>query len=166
MNLTKRFVDSKETDVSKSLAANTFNEIFSMEGEWYSDIISKLDLRPEEMAKKLGLGRDRVLGKFNVTDKEQDPLNLDSWTIKKWNEVKLNVHDANGTLLNSNSNLKEILAMASVYSFYHNWEDSESFTNYAIQLWKSSRNHSISMSEISYEGDVLTDAMIEVAKNE
>ena len=58
----------------------------------------------------------------------------------------------------------EILAMASVYSFYHNWEDSESFTNYAIQLWKSSRNHSISMSEISYEGDVLIDAMIEVAK--
>lgn len=166
LNLTKRFADSKETDVSKSLAANTFNEIFSMEGEWYSDIISKLDLKPEEMAKKLGLGRDRVLGKFNVTDKEQDPLNPDSWTIKKWNEVKLNVHDANGTLLNSNSNLKEILAMASVYSFYHNWEDSESFKNYAIQLWKSSRNHSISMSEISYEGDVLTDAMIEVAKNE
>lgn len=167
LNLSKKFPEGVDTnDVTKSYAGQVFHEIFALDGEWYSDILSQLDKKPDEMAKKLGLSPEHILGKYDITDKEHNPLQPETWKVKKWSEVKVNIHDANGSILENSSNLKEIMAMASVYGYYHGWENYELFLKYAKQLWNSSRSHHFSMSNISYDGVGITEDRISSAIQE
>lgn len=161
LNLITKFPEDADTsDPTQSYAAMIFKELIETDGAWYSQVISGLDDKPEQMASKLGKQRQSVLGKYNITDKEQDPLNKDTWTVKKWDDVIVKVRDANGVDLQNHSNLKEIMAMANVYGYYHHWDDEEQFLNYTKQLLLASKSYQFSMSDISFEKEMLTDAEI------
>ncbi len=166
LNLSTRFPEGADTsDPTQSHAGMIFKELLRIDGEWYSQVIAHLDDKPEQMAALLGMPVTAVYGKYNVTDQEQDPFNKETWTVKKWDDVIVTISDANGSKLETNSNLKEIMAMANVYGYYHNWEDEELFLNYAKQLLEKSRNHAFSMSDISFEKEILTQEDIAKARS-
>lgn len=73
------------------------------------------------------------------------------------------MHDGNGKALEYNSNTKEIMAMASVYGYYHGWEDYQLYVDYAKKLWEKSHSYSLSMSDVSYDKGCLTDQKVQAA---
>lgn len=164
LNLAHRFPEGvDQSKPTNSYAGMLYQEIFNLDADWYSEIFNKMDMKPAKMAQVLGKPQSSVLGKYDITDKDQDPKKPETWTIKKWSKIDVSMHDGNGKALEYNSNTKEIMAMASVYGYYHGWEDYQLYVDYAKKLWEKSHSYSLSMSDVSYDKGCLTDQKVQAA---
>lgn len=133
-----------------SFAGSAFKTLTVKDAEWLSEIYDLSDLKPEELAKRLGKPVSSIMGLFNPKDENQDIKNQDTWRINSWKKINLSFYDENGKTIVAYSNVKEILSMASVYTYYTGMMDHEAFLQYAESLWEKSHSFEYSMSEIYY----------------
>ncbi|MDT3843395.1 MAG: NlpC/P60 family protein [Bacillota bacterium] len=139
-------------DPMQSLGGIEFNRLFDMDNSWAQTAFGAGYGTPAEAAKKMGRS---VMGRYNASDSEQNPEDPSTWTIRKWTKITVDVRDGDGKPLQNVSNVKQILAMASVYTWYHDPNDTEAFRDYAEKLWKASHSNSASMSEVYYDDGCL-----------
>ena len=66
LNLAHYFPEGEEdSDITKSLAGHVFHELMTRDANWSSALYSYSDVTPADMAAKLGISRERILGKYN-----------------------------------------------------------------------------------------------------
>ncbi len=151
LNLAHMFADNAdETDGSKSLAAEIFQELMSRDANWSSAVYSYSDVTPAAMAEKLGLSKNRILGKYNPEDNRHQSEDPSTWTIGSFQDVRIYAVDGDGHTISPYSNVKQIMAMANVYTYYHDPTDSEAFLSYAKALWEASHSYTMSISDVYY----------------
>lgn len=148
--------DADRTDPMKSYGGKAFKALYERDNSWNETVFGASSRKPVTVAGSLGIPRGSLMGKFNITDKNHDPQDPSTWVIGKWTKISLDIRDGNGKATPQASNVKEILAMASVYTYYHDMEDAEAFTNYALRLWNASHSYSMSMSDVYYDKDCIT----------
>ncbi|WP_352398565.1 NlpC/P60 family protein [[Clostridium] aminophilum] len=140
------------TDPMQSFGGIEFNRLFDMDNAWAQTAFGAGYGTPAEAAKKMGRS---VMGRYNASDSEQNPEDPSTWTIRKWTKITVDVRDGDGKPLQNVSNVKQILAMASVYTWYHDRNDTDAFRDYAEKLWKTSHFNRASMSEVYYDDGCL-----------
>ncbi|WP_181995483.1 NlpC/P60 family protein [Clostridium sp. AM58-1XD] len=150
-NLAFLFEDG--ADVSNpmdSLGGRIYKELSAMEADWLGNIYNYTGMTPEEAARHLGRSRESVMGKYNRNDEKQKKSDPSTWTIHSWKKINMAIYDGDGKKLSGDSNLKDILSMISVYTFYHDYEDHHAFLEHARQLWNDSHTYTVSMGNVYY----------------
>ena len=155
--------DADKTDPMKSFGGKAFKDLYERDNSWNETVFGASSRKPVTVAGSLGIPRSSLMGKFNITDKNHDPADPSTWVIGKWTKISLDIRDGNGKATPQASNVKEILAMASVYTYYHDMEDAEAFTSYAHRLWNASHSYSMSVSEVYYDKDCITREAVDKA---
>lgn len=142
--------DSDTTNVMDSKAGQIYQSLSIMDADWLDNIYNISGMTPEKLAEKLGLPRQSVIGKYNKRDERHQKENPDTWTVNAWKNVNIAVYDGNGRRISGTSNVKEILSMASVFTYFQDYEDETTFLQYAKDLWKNSHSYQISIGDIYY----------------
>ena len=151
LNLVHYFPEGgDETDITKSLAGHVFHELMTRDANWSSALYSYSDVTPADMAAKLGISRERILGKYNPEDKSHQKENPSTWTIGSFRNVRIQAVDGDGHAVSPYSNVPQIMSMANVYTYYHNPQDSDAFLSYAKALWEASHSYTMSISDVYY----------------
>ena len=151
LNLAHYFPEGEEdTDITKSLAGHVFHELMTRDANWSSALYSYSDVTPADMAAKLGISRERILGKYNPEDESHQKENPSTWTIDNFRNVKIQAVDGDGHSVSPYSNVPQIMSMANVYTYYHNPQDGDAFLSYAKALWEASHSYTMSISDVYY----------------
>lgn len=133
MNMAGYFPDGADTsDSMNSYAGKAFARLSEKDASWIQEIYGISKRTPAEVGASLG----KNLEKATSTD--------------YWKDVVTTFVDGDGTPISGYSNAKEILSLASVYTFYQNPDDGQAFLNYADALWKVSHSYKISVSDLYY----------------
>ncbi len=150
--LMKLFPDgADETDPKNSYGARLFQALSEKEAGWYGKWSTMCGNSPAEMAELLGLPRETVMGGYNVTDPDHDPNDPSTWDIGGWKHVNVSMKNGDDVEISDYSAAKAILAMASVYSFYHDPYDVEAFEEYVDALWEAAHDENVTISDIYFD---------------
>ena len=151
LNLAHYYPDGSDAgDVLNSYAGRAYKELSIMDSNWYDAIFDLSDTAPEVMASRMGLPVSSVMGSYNKKDEKQHADDPSSWKISSYKNVSISMYNADGNMVSGASDVKEILSMASVYTYYSGMEDYDTFLNYAKKLWNASHRYTVSMSHVYY----------------
>lgn len=151
LNLVHFFPEGADSsDVLNSKMGAIYQELQILDQNWLDSIYNLSGMTPEQMAGQLGRPLDSIMGKYNRKDENHNPEDPDSWKVGSWKRIHVNVLDGDGNPASGDSNVKEILSMANVYTYYQNYQDSALFSEYAKELWYASHSYEVSMSEVYY----------------
>ncbi len=167
LNLAYYFPEgADQSDVMNSYAGTVYKKLTIKDSDWLAAIYDLADIKPAKMASRLGKPLSAVYGKYNPMDETHDPDNPDTWLINSWKKVNLSFVNGSGKAISGYSNVKEILSMASVYTFQTDVMDVEHFEEYANRLWTASHSYSYSMGKVYYCGGCLDLSMEELIQEE
>lgn len=151
LNLAYYFPEGADpSDVTQSYAGKVYQSLSIKDSDWLASIYDLADIKPAKMAVRLGKPVSAAYGTYNPNDETHDPDNPETWTINTWKKVNISFVNGSGQPINGYSNVKEILSMASVYTYQKDMLDAEAFEEYANRLWKNSHSYSYSMSDVYY----------------
>ena len=142
--------EANQANVMESYAGKVYQNLTVKESEWIGSIYDLAEIRPSVMASRLGKGKSSVLGRYNSNDSRQDPDDPSTWMIDNWKKVNITFYNGDGKVLRSYSNVKDVLSMASVYTYMTDIMDTDLFERYANQLWDDSHSYTVSMSDVYY----------------
>lgn len=158
--------DSNSEDIINSYAGQVFQDLTIMDSQWLADIYELADIKPRSMAAQLGKSAASAIGSYNPKAENHDPEDPSTWTINDWKKIHVSFVNGDGEAVSGYSNVKDILAMASVYTYYTDLMDVETFEAYARQLWKDSHSYSLSMGNVYYCDGCMDKTDEEIAQEE
>lgn len=151
LNLVYYYPEGSDTgDIINSYAGQVFQDLTVMDSQWLADIYELADVKPSAMAARLGKSSASARGGYNPKAENHNPDDPSTWTINDWKKIHVSFVNGDGKAMSGYSNVKDILAMASVYTYYTDVMDVETFEAYAKQLWKDSHGYSLSMGDVYY----------------
>ncbi len=136
LNMVYEFASDIPGEPEESYAGTAYYRLTERDEEWISKLYGNRAVAPGMLAVSLGITGKNI---GNYSD---------------WTNVGLLFYDGDGNMIQGYSNAREILAMASVYSYFHPFENIDEFYQYAEQLWKDSHKYSLSVSNVYFcEGE-------------
>ena len=167
LNLAFYYPEGSDTsDIINSYAGQVFQELTILDSEWLADLYELADVKPADMAVRLGKDPSSVRGSYNPKDDDQNPADPETWILDSWKKINVSFTDGDGKRITGFSNVKDILAMASVYTYYAGMLDHELFSQYARQLWENSHSYILSISDVYYCSGCLDKTDEEIAQEE
>lgn len=152
LNLAYFYRDGADTsDTIHSYAGEVYQKLMTADNEYLAKIYDEAGVSPLNLAKRLGVSSSRVMGKYNPNAGGQDPNDASSWYIPNFKNVNVSFYNADGEQVNEYSNVKDIMAMASVYCYAHNYLDVDTFEKYCEELYSKSRSYTISIGKVYYD---------------
>lgn len=152
LNLAYFYRDGADTsDTIHSYAGEVYQKLMTADNEYLAKIYDEAGVSPLNLAKRLGVSSSRVMGKYNPNAGGQDPNNASTWYIPNFKNVNVSFYNADGEQVNEYSNVKDIMAMASVYCYAHNYLDVDTFEKYCEELYSKSRSYTISIGNVYYD---------------
>lgn len=152
LNLAYFYRDGADTsDTIHSYAGEVYQKLMTADNEYLAKIYDEAGVSPLNLAKRLGVSSSRVMGKYNPNAGGQDPNNASTWYIPNFKNVNVSFYNADGEQVNEYSNVKDIMAMASVYCYAHNYLDVDTFEKYCEELYSKSRSYTISIGKVYYD---------------
>lgn len=166
LNLAYFYPDgADQSDTINSYAGQVYKELMTEDNEYIAGIYDEAGITPYSMAKKLGLNTNNVLGKYNPTAQGQNKDDPSTWFIPNFKNVNFSFYNADGQQVNEYSNVKDIMAMASVYCYEHNYEDVDTFTAICRELYQKSRSYTVSIGNVYYDDGCIHQSAEEEAKD-
>ena len=151
LNLAYYYPDESETDdVINSYAGRIFTHMTELEAQYLAGFYDLYDTAPITIARQLGYGSERVKGTYDPTNPSHDPNVPSTWTVDHFKNINISFYDGDGNRINQYSAVKEIISMASVYSYYHDMMDAEAMGDYAEALWSSVHTSSVKLGNVYY----------------
>lgn len=152
LNLAYFYRDGADTsDTIHSYAGEVYQKLMTADNEYLAKIYDEAGVSPLNLAKRLGVSSSRVMGKYNPNAGGQDPNNAATWYIPNFKNVNVSFYNADGEQVNEYSNVKDIMAMASVYCYAHDYLDVDTFEKYCKELYSKSRKYTISIGNVYYD---------------
>ena len=133
-----------------SMAQLLYELLASREAAWTSEIYDLYNQKPVALGAKTGIGPEALLGAYNYQDPAQNPQDPATWVVPEFKSIHVTFLDGSGQAGAGESNLKEIIAMASVYNYYGNAGTLEELKDYALSLWEASHSYSFQISPVYY----------------
>lgn len=152
LNLAYFYRDGADTsDTIHSYAGEVYQKLMTADNEYLAKIYDEAGVSPLNLAKRLGVSSSRVMGKYNPNAGGQDPNDASTWYIPNFKNVNVSFYNADGEQVNEYSNVKDIMAMASVYCYAHDYLDVDTFEKYCEELYSKSRKYTISIGQVYYD---------------
>ncbi|MDO4962201.1 MAG: hypothetical protein Q4E57_10215, partial [Eubacteriales bacterium] len=142
--------DADESDSINSYAGKIYTAINALNASYYASYYDLTDTTPLSMASQYGLGASRVLGKYNPKDASHNPNNSSTWTVNQFKNVNVSFYDGDGNRINGYYDAQEVMALASVYAYYHDFTDAEAMEDYCRKLFDSAVTAKVSLGNVYY----------------
>ncbi len=143
--------DEDKSDVLNSYAGKIYQKLMSQDSQYIAGIYDLAGVSPREMCRELGISTSRVLGKYNPNASAQDASDSSTWYVPNFKNVNFSFYNADGQRVSEYSNVKDIMAMASVYCYYHNYLDYETYEKICLELYQKSRSYRVSIGNVYYD---------------
>ena len=143
--------DEDTSDVLNSYAGKIYQKLMSQDSQYIAGIYDLAGVSPKEMCSRLGVASSRVLGKYNPNASSQDASDSSTWYVPNFKNVNFSFYNADGQRISEYSNVKDIMAMASVYCYYHNYLDYETYEKICLELYQKSRSYKVSIGNVYYD---------------
>ncbi|SFG08451.1 C40 family peptidase [Oribacterium sp. WCC10] len=140
-----------ESDPLNSYAGEVYKELMKEDNAYLADIYDIAGDSPRTVAGRLGVSGSRVMGKYNPKDSTHDKDNPATWYISSFKNVNVSFYNSDGKRVNEYSNVKDIMSMASVYCYHHDYLDVETFKEYCRELYSKSRSYKMSIGSVYYD---------------
>ncbi len=156
LNLAYLFPDDADTsDSINSYAGEIYTRMNGLNADFFATYYDLTDTTPLRMAQDRGLGADRVMGRYNPNDSRHDPNNPATWTVNSFKNINVTFYDGDGNRINGYYNAQEIMALASVYAYYHDMEDAEAMEAYCRALFNEAVSAKVSLGNVYYDSGCL-----------
>ena len=91
-----------------------------------------------------------IIGKYNPEVPSHVKGKRHTYFIQNFQNVNIIYQDGDGNIIEDYDNIKDIMSMASVYTYYHNPYDVKTFLKYSYDLLDNSYSYVASISEVYY----------------
>lgn len=115
-----------------SYGGQVFSFLSEKDTNWKDGIFGLVNQSPASVAGQAGKTLDKVTG------------------AESWGKVRISFYNGDREPVSGYSNVREVLSLASVYAYYHDIQDKETFLNYAQKLWNNSHRYQVSVSDFYY----------------
>ena len=149
----------------QSIGDNFYKEMMSMDSRYLASITDEAGETPEKVAKSLGIKRSRIMGKYNPAIQGENENRSASYPVAYFKNIHYRFLNGDGQEIEDSSNVKDILAMVSVYSYKHNYLDIEHFKEICQELYLKSHSYSLSISPVYYDDGCVNLSAKEEAEN-
>ena len=161
---------NQNPDPLNSVGGEIYKELMAQESADLARIYDSTGDTPEHTAKQLGLKRSAIMGRYNPQAQGQSANQKSSWAIPYFKNIHYRYYNGDGKEIQESSNVKDILAMASVYTYQHNYLDEERFRAIVNELYAKSHSYSLSIGPVYYDNgcihkDAKEEMLDEEAKN-
>lgn len=92
----------------------------------------------------------RLIGKFNPQNPTHVINKRHTWLITNFQNVNILYQDGDGNPLDDENNIKDIMSMASVYTYYKDPYDVNTYLKYCYDLFDNSYYYVASISDVYY----------------
>ena len=150
---------------NSSIGENIYKEMMNLDSKYLAKILDEAGETPEKVAKVLGLKRSRIMGKYNPAIQGENENHSASYPVAYFKNIHYRFLNGDGQEIEDSSNVKDILAMASVYSYKHNYLDIEHFKEICQELYLKSHSYSLSISPVYYDDGCVNLSAKEEAEN-
>lgn len=166
---------SMKNRVKDSYGGQMYEFLNKKDAEWTSGLYKWIQASPAQAAQMKSHSLSSVTGDYNPSDEKHKADDPSTWLIPSWKNVTIHFTDGNGKPIDLYSNTQEILAMASVNTYFSNWQDTGFFKSYIDYLWNASHSYSTSIGNVYHcdgcetlpdETETLEQADNEVIANE
>ena len=145
--LAKRF---RSMGTEDTWGAKMYEALGTRDAQWISEIYGWIQTTPLTASQKMGLPAAQVLGSYDPSNPEHNAQDPASWVVPTWKNIRFQICDGDGKPTSLASNATDILSMANVYTYSLDWKNTDLFNTYINQLWTSSHQYHVSISNVYY----------------
>ena len=139
-----------ETTESKSSAFQIYEKMQNRYKTYYQSLNNMCDAKPVNIVRQYHYDGYSIIGKYNPEDPTHKIGKRHTWFITNFQNVNIDYRDGDGNLLEDDNNIKDIMSMASVYTYYRDPYDTKTFLKYCYDLFDNSYTYVASISEVYY----------------
>lgn len=138
-------------DAGNSIGEQFYKEMMQVESSYLARISEEAGETPEKVAKTLGVKRSRIMGKYNPSVQNASENRAAAYPVPYFKNIHYRFINGDGQEITDSSNVKDILAMASVYSYKHNYLDVAHFQEVCKELFEKSHSYHLSIGPVYYD---------------
>lgn len=138
-------------DAGNSIGEQFYKEMMQEESSYLARISEEAGETPEKVAKSLGVKRSRIMGKYNPSVQNASENRAAAYPVPYFKNIHYRFLNGDGQEITDSSNVKDILAMASVYSYKHNYLDAAHFQEICKELFEKSHSYHLSIGPVYYD---------------
>nr|WP_298477559.1 NlpC/P60 family protein [uncultured Oribacterium sp.] len=138
-------------DAGNSIGEQFYKEMMQVESSYLARISEEAGETPEKVAKTLGVKRSRIMGKYNPSVQNASENRAAAYPVPYFKNIHYRFINGDGQEITDSSNVKDILAMASVYSYKHNYLDVVHFQEVCKELFEKSHSYHLSIGPVYYD---------------
>ena len=138
-------------DAGNSIGEKFYKEMMQVESSYLARISEEAGETPEKVAKTLGVKRSRIMGKYNPSVQNASENRAAAYPVPYFKNIHYRFLNGDGQEITDSSNVKDILAMASVYSYKHNYLDAAHFQEICKELFEKSHSYHLSIGPVYYD---------------
>lgn len=138
-------------DAGNSIGEQFYKEMMQVESSYLARISEEAGETPEKVAKTLGVKRSRIMGKYNPSVQNASENRAAAYPVPYFKNIHYRFLNGDGQEITDSSNVKDILAMASVYSYKHNYLDAAHFQEICKELFEKSHSYHLSIGPVYYD---------------
>ena len=138
-------------DAGNSIGEQFYKEMMQVESSYLARISEEAGETPEKVAKTLGVKRSRIMGKYNPSVQNASENRAAAYPVPYFKNIHYRFLNGDGQEITDSSNVKDILAMASVYSYKHNYLDVAHFQEICKELFEKSHSYHLSIGPVYYD---------------
>lgn len=151
LNLRYLYPEGADEEALNSYAGAVYKELIERDRRYIADIYELSAESPRELAGRLGISGERVLGGYNPNDKKHDKDRADGWYISSFKNVNFRYINGDSEQTDSFSNIKEIMSLANVYCYYHDYTDYDKYRVICNELYSLSHSYKLSLGKVYYD---------------
>ena len=139
-----------DVDVNLNVAYQIYSKL-QLRYTLYNQMLSNLyGNKPETIIKYYNYDIDKILGQYNPDNPRHILGDESTYKIENFQNVNIHCVDGDGNPIDDDNNIKDIMTMASVYTYFHDPYNVENFLEYCYYLFDNSYSYVASVSEIYY----------------
>ena len=142
--------DLNTVKVPESVFTQVYEKLKYKYISYINSLYAMISQNPVNIVREYHFKGSSILGSYNPQDKSHVKGKKSSYFIKNYSNVKIDFVDADGNKLEEGNNIKDIMSMASVYSYYHDYQDSDTYLKMCYELFDHSYAHVASLSNVYY----------------
>lgn len=145
---------SDENKEKEEKVETTAYQIFDKLQSRYKTFIASLQnlvcINPVQIVRQYHYDGYSIIGKYNPSAPGHLKGKRHTYFIQNFTNVNMNFFDGDGNRLTEDNNIKDIMSMASVYSYYKNPYDYNNYIRHCYDLFDNSYSFVASISEVYY----------------
>ena len=134
----------------ESVAGKAFTKLMDKYKVFENTLYNLADVQPEIVASQNRIDIKKIMGNFNPDDKNQIYGDKYTYKVPAFTHVNIRYFDGDGNELSEYNNVKDIISMASIFTYYHDVYDYNTFLDYCYNLFDNSLSYNVSISDLYY----------------